>query len=107
MPSSGFKTCALRSEEHTSELQSHDNRVCRLLLEKKKTTGVGRARRVGGAAACVSGSHRAGEPVRVRRDPLQPRRPIPCRSARFLFFFLKAAPPPVFPLSPPAAPSQP
>src|SRR5438477_1311595 len=27
---------ALRSEEHTSELQSHVNLVCRLLLEKKK-----------------------------------------------------------------------
>src|SRR5260370_24926602 len=26
-----------RSEEHTSELQSHLNIVCRLLLEKKKT----------------------------------------------------------------------
>src|SRR3954462_3990095 len=34
MPSSGCKKCA-RSEEHTSELQSHDNLVCRLLLEKK------------------------------------------------------------------------
>src|SRR5258706_8520306 len=28
----------LRSEEHTSELQSLTNLVCRLLLEKKKTT---------------------------------------------------------------------
>src|SRR5690242_20896331 len=28
-----------RSEEHTSELQSHVNLVCRLLLEKKKTYG--------------------------------------------------------------------
>src|SRR6267142_4300881 len=28
---------ALRSEEHTSELQSHVNLVCRLLLEKKKS----------------------------------------------------------------------
>src|SRR5258708_32021457 len=28
---------ALRSEEHTSELQSPDHLVCRLLLEKKKT----------------------------------------------------------------------
>src|SRR5260370_29322346 len=28
----------LRSEEHTSELQSHLNLVCRLLLEKKKYT---------------------------------------------------------------------
>src|SRR2546430_9097456 len=27
----------LRSEEHTSELQSQSNLVCRLLLEKKKT----------------------------------------------------------------------
>src|SRR5687768_18272497 len=29
---------ALRSEEHTSELQSRLHLVCRLLLEKKKTT---------------------------------------------------------------------
>src|SRR5690242_21343969 len=29
---------ALRSEEHTSELQSHVNLVCRLLLEKKNKT---------------------------------------------------------------------
>src|SRR5260221_7796088 len=28
----------LRSEEHTSELQSHSDLVCRLLLEKKKHT---------------------------------------------------------------------
>src|SRR4051812_50176338 len=28
--------CQGRSEEHTSELQSHVNLVCRLLLEKKK-----------------------------------------------------------------------
>src|SRR2546430_9410455 len=34
---------ALRSEEHTSELQSQSNLVCRLLLEKKKTTQRGRS----------------------------------------------------------------
>src|SRR5437773_6976139 len=28
--------CHFRSEEHTSELQSHHDLVCRLLLEKKK-----------------------------------------------------------------------
>src|SRR5277367_6869437 len=28
----------MRSEEHTSELQSHHDLVCRLLLEKKKKT---------------------------------------------------------------------
>src|SRR5688572_31809207 len=31
-------TTAERSEEHTSELQSQSNLVCRLLLEKKKKT---------------------------------------------------------------------
>src|SRR5690242_21389490 len=30
----------LRSEEHTSELQSHVNLVCRLLLEKKKKINI-------------------------------------------------------------------
>src|SRR2546421_3461124 len=29
-------TCRARSEEHTSELQSRSDLVCRLLLEKKK-----------------------------------------------------------------------
>src|SRR5260370_22166014 len=33
----GSASIFLRSEEHTSELQSHLNLVCRLLLEKKKT----------------------------------------------------------------------
>src|SRR5438477_6753785 len=38
----------LRSEEHTSELQSHVNLVCRLLLEKKKDDlhGGGRHRQI-------------------------------------------------------------
>src|SRR5207237_7092928 len=37
-PGTSNSACAQkRSEEHTSELQSHLNLVCRLLLEKKKT----------------------------------------------------------------------
>src|SRR5690606_41053881 len=40
----GDRGCGLRSEEHTSELQSRENLVCRLLLEKKKR-GDGAARR--------------------------------------------------------------
>src|SRR5438132_8271337 len=32
----GIETVFERSEEHTSELQSHSDLVCRLLLEKKK-----------------------------------------------------------------------
>src|SRR5258708_30614228 len=35
--STAVRHCAMRSEEHTSELQSPDHLVCRLLLEKKKT----------------------------------------------------------------------
>src|SRR2546427_8352147 len=34
----GIESIACRSEEHTSELQSQSNLVCRLLLEKKKKT---------------------------------------------------------------------
>src|SRR5690348_17524583 len=34
--SSAARTLAIRSEEHTSELQSPVHLVCRLLLEKKK-----------------------------------------------------------------------
>src|SRR5258708_23768920 len=33
----GIDEISIRSEEHTSELQSPDHLVCRLLLEKKKT----------------------------------------------------------------------
>src|SRR5690242_618551 len=35
-PDDAARGVELRSEEHTSELQSHVNLVCRLLLEKKK-----------------------------------------------------------------------
>src|SRR2546427_8868858 len=38
-----------RSEEHTSELQSQSNLVCRLLLEKKKQTYTSRRART----ACI------------------------------------------------------
>src|SRR5260370_22736389 len=36
LPSTVMSSTPTRSEEHTSELQSHLNLVCRLLLEKKK-----------------------------------------------------------------------
>src|SRR5882757_2948544 len=38
-----FRFTHVRSEEHTSELQSRQYLVCRLLLEKKKKTGAQRA----------------------------------------------------------------
>src|SRR5258708_15673556 len=36
LPAAGGAARSVRSEEHTSELQSPDHLVCRLLLEKKK-----------------------------------------------------------------------
>src|SRR4051812_49477890 len=50
-----------RSEEHTSELQSHVNLVCRLLLEKKKTT------------QNIGNSHTLRQPPN-RTSPVRPRR---------------------------------
>src|SRR2546430_6659466 len=43
-----------RSEEHTSELQSQSNLVCRLLLEKKKT-------RVSRSLPVLNRSHSSGD----------------------------------------------
>src|SRR3954467_12859997 len=85
MPSSGVQTCALRSEEHTSELQSHDNLVCRLLLEKNSMRPARRAcpRRAGRAAA------------RLRRDVR-----APGRLRRTAVFFLMMRRPPRSPLFP-------
>src|SRR5260221_7309373 len=51
----------LRSEEHTSELQSHSDLVCRLLLEKKKQQIPSQVRSHGGedtpVAYQISSSH--------------------------------------------------
>src|SRR3712207_8668895 len=42
-PSAGGSPTCRRSEEHTSELQSRQYLVCRLLLEKKKKISISRA----------------------------------------------------------------
>src|SRR2546430_12149187 len=42
-----FHLLVLRSEEHTSELQSQSNLVCRLLLEKKNTYTSASSRQTG------------------------------------------------------------
>src|SRR6266481_3106385 len=52
----------LRSEEHTSELQSQFHIVCRLLLEKKKAAGDGNRQRAflgGGGAAIILAADQA------------------------------------------------
>src|SRR3954462_1826833 len=93
-----------RSEEHTSELQSHDNLVCRLLLEKKKTR-----KRIVGMETVVWGEV-AWEQLGTRVAP--PRRPLtttPDLSAlplsfllSFFFFLNKRAPPEFYPFPLPA-----
>src|SRR6201747_2305506 len=54
---------AMRSEEHTSELQSHVNLVCRLLLEKKKKKYILKSVHVN---------------ISCKTDRQQPRRHTPC-----------------------------
>src|SRR2546430_8076217 len=59
----------VRSEEHTSELQSQSNLVCRLLLEKKNTTLICAAEpvaRSNSPDAICDGCRRISRPSRVR-----------------------------------------
>src|SRR6266480_4160344 len=77
-----------RSEEHTSELQSHVNLVCRLLLEKKKTRPMHRARTTSWTAP-VPGS-RASCPPPLSCHPAHSSRP----PAGVSFFFLMIRRPP-------------
>src|SRR5438034_4451725 len=53
-----------RSEEHTSELQSHSDLVCRLLLEKKKLVQEDNAR----IDKAVAGAHGPTADVATRGD---------------------------------------
>src|SRR3954462_9722814 len=96
MPSSACKKCA-RSEEHTSELQSHDNLVCRLLLEKKQTY---RQRPEGGGSVGLAPLYDGSRSAIGRRPPFHVRGDVrtadPPPQAVLLFFFLMDARPPEF-----------
>src|SRR3954466_559704 len=94
-----------RSEEHTSELQSHDNLVCRLLLEKKNHIHTQAPAR----AAAGRRTRHPSLPPRERRDPPRPGvrgcQPSTSGALHFsLLFFLKVRAPPKSPLFPPPAP---
>src|SRR3954467_89975 len=94
-----------RSEEHTSELRSHDNLVCRLLLEKKKKAARQPALRPLAHAFSADVWRRHARVLDVAPQLTE----VWCgRGAGFVrvfFFFLKGGPPPDFPLSPPPRPS--
>src|ERR1035437_5192247 len=100
-PPSGQRRCSPRSEEHTSELQSRQYLVCRLLLEKKKTTQQPSAPAQAGrqehppvyCAAAPAGAR--GEPRAARRA----RKAEWTRACVFFFFFNDAAPPEIYPFS--------
>src|SRR3954462_9236020 len=64
-----------RSEEHTSELQSHDNLVCRLLIEKKTSWG--------GTATFAWGERHL---LTITRNPLH-EASHPLRDVELFFFF--------------------
>src|SRR5947208_5430563 len=49
------QSATVRSEEHTSELQSPDHLVCRLLLEKKKITEITRQNPIPHARSIAAG----------------------------------------------------
>src|SRR3712207_8896304 len=59
----GFTLVGFRSEEHTSELQSRQYLVCRLLLEKKKKTA---------QTHLVNSYWQNRSPYRHRRSPHTP-----------------------------------
>src|SRR6266702_2573331 len=86
----------MRSEEHTSELQSRGHLVCRLLLEKKKRSACRRLRRL--ARQC--NSHKSGQ---TPCGSLVPRRRTGSPVSTESFFFKATAPPEIFPLSLPHA----
>src|SRR3954462_8119318 len=100
MPSSGVQTCA-RSEEHTSELQSHDNLVCRLLLEKN-TVWVLRAAELVTAWWCPHGGAQRASSHATHAPPGRARRPSPppLQLPPVAFFFYMIRPPPSLPLFP-------
>src|SRR6266849_6760795 len=86
-PSPPGTSASSRSEEHTSELQSRVDLVCRLLLEKKKNKGKSCPE------ALLEGLRRRGLPV-LRVPEAQrgtaPERPV----AAAVFFFLMIRRPP-------------
>src|SRR5215204_4411410 len=80
----------MRSEEHTSELQSHSDLVCRLLLEKKKPTDGGLNVADSAGRRVVLGVEDAAEHV----DEWAGRpRPLFTRQSRLFFFLMIRRPP--------------
>src|SRR5437667_1183718 len=81
---------AVRSEEHTSELQSHHDLVCRLLLEKKKTKEPATTAGLGCARDFTPVS--TPKPSRHALPILAPERRLNVAPARVYIFHRRVAP---------------
>src|SRR3990170_3032611 len=93
-----------RSEEHTSELQSPDHLVCRLLLEKKKKKN----KKINSNAKTTPNTSQAHAIQRLnirfyRCAPLPALLSFHTPHFFFFFFFNDPAPPEIYPLPLPAA----
>src|SRR6476661_6493034 len=89
-----------RSEEHTSELQSHLNLVCRLLLEKKKlgqggNSCKGARERPVDAVRVDLGGNRLAHHLGFAQDFLR----CGCGKFAYPFFFNDTPPPDIYTLS--------
>src|ERR1035437_874889 len=99
-------SCAMRSEEHTSELQSRQYLVCRLLLEKKQPWPSRASGGGGSATLCArrnTPAPRGSWPHRHvdSRQNQAPRRGD-CPGVFFFFLIIGRPPrPPLFPYAPP------
>src|SRR6202023_422150 len=102
---SGRRTTMSRSEEHTSELQSLTNLVCRLLLEKKTATFALGARFGDDHQTRVLLRTPALVAIRVVCcAPEDPPHVLDHVAVVLVFFFLMNAAPPEFTPFPPPAP---
>src|SRR6516162_5080862 len=89
-----------RSEEHTSELQSPCNLVCRLLLEKKKIIpGVMPRPKKKRCDAGRSAGQETGRPIAFRLLVLGLSRPCPLPGFYLFFFFNDTATTEIYTLS--------
>src|SRR2546427_9170013 len=83
---SSLSSTPARSEEHTSELQSQSNLVCRLLLEKKKHIASRRnaarlhTSRRKLSCGCFCQTHTSSSPAVVRQWVSDPSHSMPHRS---------------------------
>src|SRR5215475_11968996 len=76
-----------RSEEHTSELQSRENLVCRLLLERQKKPQPARPRPPSGGAVERRGRRSRHRARQITRTPATGPRRISRRPRKSAFFF--------------------